>query len=287
MTRTIKVMLLPNNKQQTKLFQYASVFRYAYNWALRKERENIKKGQGYLTNSELEERFTKLKKVEKYRWLSEIPEDIMAQAIKEAGNAYKSFLKGGTNCPKFRKKERSQPSFYRDNTKVRFTDTHIIVEALSSGNRKNRKRMNEIRHKQLNKIPTNGSYHDIRVSYDGKNWYITAGVMVPEEESNGVDKNSIHNENAKKRKKEQGRRAQTVYLIKDIYENAGTYLGEDVYRNTEILEKVKKLEKRKRRLQRSIARKYEKNKKGDTYYKTRNIIKKEKELQKLSHRLMY
>lgn len=256
-------MLLPNNKQQTKLFQYASVFRYAYNWALRKERENIKKGQGYLTNSELEERFTKLKKVEKYRWLSEIPEDIMAQAIKEAGNAYKSFLKGGTNCPKFRKKERSQPSFYRDNTKVRFTDTHIIVEDLSSGNRKNRKRMNEIRHKQLNKIPTNGSYHDIRVSYDGKNWYITAGVMVSEEESNGVDKNSIHNE------------------------NAGTYLGEDVYRNTEILEKVKKLAKRKRRLLRSIARKYEKNKKGDTYYKTRNIIKKEKELQKLSHRLMY
>lgn len=49
--------------------------------------------------------------------------------------------------------------------------------------------------------------------------------------------------------------------------------------------KVKKLEKKKRRLQRSISRKYLKNKKGGSYCKTSNIIKSEKELLKLNHRL--
>ena len=57
------------------------------------------------------------------------------------------------------------------------------------------------------------------------------------------------------------------------------------YKNINKTQKVKKLEKRKRRLQRSISRRYEKNKKGGSYCKTSNIIKREKELLKLNHRL--
>ena len=48
---------------------------------------------------------------------------------------------------------------------------------------------------------------------------------------------------------------------------------------------VKKLEKRKRRLQRGISRKYDKNKEGGSYCKTKNIIKTEKLLLKVNHRL--
>ena len=49
--------------------------------------------------------------------------------------------------------------------------------------------------------------------------------------------------------------------------------------------KVKKLEKQKRRLQRSISRSYENNKQGKEYCKTKNVIKKEKLLLTLNHRL--
>ncbi len=45
------------------------------------------------------------------------------------------------------------------------------------------------------------------------------------------------------------------------------------------------LEKQKHRLQRSISRRYDKNKKGEYYCKTRNIIKSEKKLLELNHRL--
>ena len=37
MVKAIKVMLIPNNVQKTKLFQYAGASRFAYNWALVRE----------------------------------------------------------------------------------------------------------------------------------------------------------------------------------------------------------------------------------------------------------
>ncbi len=56
-------------------------------------------------------------------------------------------------------------------------------------------------------------------------------------------------------------------------------------KNINRSQKVKKSEKQKRRLQRSISRSYEKNKKGESYCKTNNVIKKEKLLLKRNHRL--
>ena len=45
------------------------------------------------------------------------------------------------------------------------------------------------------------------------------------------------------------------------------------YKNINKTRKVKKLEKKKRRIQRSIARKYENNKEGESYCKTNNLKK--------------
>ena len=44
MIRTIKVMLIPNNRQKARMFQYAGAARYAYNWALDAERANYENG---------------------------------------------------------------------------------------------------------------------------------------------------------------------------------------------------------------------------------------------------
>ena len=45
MIKTIRVMMLQNNKQKTKLFQYAGTARFAYNWALEREQENHENGE--------------------------------------------------------------------------------------------------------------------------------------------------------------------------------------------------------------------------------------------------
>ena len=46
--KTLKIKLKPNNKQKTKLFQYANTARFAYNWVLGRQQENNKNSGTFL-----------------------------------------------------------------------------------------------------------------------------------------------------------------------------------------------------------------------------------------------
>ena len=72
MVKAIKVMLIPNNVQKTKMFQYAGASRFAYNWALAREIENYEKGGKFLSDAELRKEFTKLRHSDEYVWLLSI-----------------------------------------------------------------------------------------------------------------------------------------------------------------------------------------------------------------------
>ena len=268
MIKTIRVMLLPNNKQKTKLFQYANTARFAYNWALGREQENYKNGGKFISDGDLRKEFTQLKKTEGYAWLNEIDCDVPKQAIKDACEAYRDFFKGYTKFPRFKSKKHSVPKFYQDNVKIKFTDTHVklmLVAGKGKATSKRNQKFCRIRLAEHGRIPTeNVKYMNPRVKYDGLNWYITVGIeyenstTLPSNEGIGIDLG-----------------------IKDL----SICSDGNTYKNINKSQKVKKLEKRKRRLQRSISRRYEKNKKGESYCKTSNIIKREKELLKLNHRL--
>ena len=265
MIKLIRVMLLPNNKQKTKLFQYANTARFAYNWALGREQENYKNGGKFISDGDLRKEFTQLKKTEEYAWLNEIDCDVPKQAIKDACDSYKRFFKGYSKFPRFKSKKKSVPKFYQDNVKIKFTDTHVKVEGFAASKKKNKQKLNWIRLAEHGRIPNeNVKYMNPRIKYDGLNWYIRVGIeyenstTLPSNEGIGIDLG-----------------------IKDL----AICSDEHKYHNINKTQKIKKLEKRKRRLQRSISRKYEKNKKGGSYCKTSNIIKREKELLKLNHRL--
>ena len=105
MIKSIKVRLSPNNKQLTKLFQYAGCVRFAYNWAIAREQENYKQGNKFLSDNDLRKEFTQLKKQEEYKWLYSISNDVTKQAIKDACLSYKRFFKGQSNFPKFKSKK--------------------------------------------------------------------------------------------------------------------------------------------------------------------------------------
>ena len=264
MIRSIKVRLSPNNKQLTKLFQYAGCARFAYNWAITREQENYKQGGKFLSDSKLRKEFTQLKKLEKYKWLNEVSNDATKQAIKDACNAYKRFFKGQCKYPKFKNKKRSTPSFYQDNIKIQFTNTHVKIEKFSTSKKRNKQKLNWIKLCEKARIPIGCKYMNPRFTYDGLYWYVSVRIEVddnttlPLNEGVGIDLG-----------------------IKDL----AICSDGNTYKNINKTQRLKKLEKRKRRLQRSISRRYEKNKKGVSYCKTSNIIKREKELLKLVKRL--
>ena len=111
MIKTLKIMLIPNNKQKSKLFKSAGVARFAYNWALGREQENYKNGGTFLSDYDLRKEFTKLKSTEEYRWLNDYSNNITKQAIKDDCLAYKRFFKGHSAFPKFKAKEKQDKVF--------------------------------------------------------------------------------------------------------------------------------------------------------------------------------
>ena len=264
MVKAIKVMLIPNNVQQTKLFQYAGASRFAYNWALAREKETYEKGGKFISDSELRKEFTRLRHSEEYAWLLNISNNVTKQAIKDACSAYKNFFKGLQRYPRFKAKKKSMPKFYQDNIKIQFRDTHVKFEGFSFSRKANKQKLNWVKLAEHGRIPTDAKYRNPRVSFDGLNWWISVCVEFPDcrDRSNhdgiGIDLG-----------------------IKDL----AICSDGNTYKNINKSQTVKKLEKCKRRLQRSVSRKYEHNKKGGSYCKTNNIVKKEKLLLKVNHRL--
>lgn len=267
MIKSIKVRLNPNNKQLTKLFQYAGSARFAYNWVISREEENHKQGNKFLSDMDLRKEFTQLKKLQKYKWLNEISNNVTKQAIKDACSAYKNFFKGQSKFPKFKSRKHSIPSFYQDNVKIQFTDTHVKVEAFSMSKKQNKQKLNWIKLYEKRKIPTDCKYLNPRFTYDGLYWYVSVSIEVDDNIDNTI---LLSNEG--------------IGIDLGI-KNLAVCSDGNTYKNINKNQKVKKLEKKKRRLQRSVSRKYNKNKKGRNYCKTSNIIKREKELLKTSKRL--
>ena len=58
MIKTLRVMLVLNKYQNTRLFQFAGTSRFAYNWALEQEKKNYEAGGKFINDYELRKRFT-------------------------------------------------------------------------------------------------------------------------------------------------------------------------------------------------------------------------------------
>ena len=264
MIKTYKIKLKPNNKQKTKMLQFCGAKRFAYNWALGRQQENYKNGGKFISDCELRKEFTQLKKIDEYKWLYSISNNVTKQAIKDCCIAYKRFFGGYGETPKFKSKRTDRPSFYVDNMKIKFTNDKVKLENIAISKKKNKAKLNWVRLAEKNKIPIDCKHINPHDVFDGVDWFITVGIemednkVLPANDGIGIDLG-----------------------VKDL----AICSDGNTYKNINKTKEIKKLEKRKRRLQRSISRKYLNNKKGGSYNKTSNIIKSEKKLLKLNHRL--
>ena len=305
MIKSIRVQLLPNNKQKTKLFQFAGAARYAYNWALNKQMDNFREGHKIQTDNDLRKEFTILRHSEGNEWLQDVSNNVTKQAIKDLCIAYKNFFrkqkKSGyikyaskkiahynrigksltvydmNGHPKFRSKKNGDFRFYQDNVKIQFTETHVKLESLAGSRRKNRQRLNWIRLAEKNRIPVRAKYTNPRIALDGECWWLSVGIQT-----------TRHLKPLRRLsfacKKQRQTRSEGIGIdlgIKDLAVlSDATKVG-----NINKTRAIKRLKKKRRRLQCQVSRKYQMNKKGDSYCKTSNLIKSEKRLLRNNHRL--
>ena len=239
MYKTYRVKLLPNNKQQGRFFEYAGAARYIYNWVLDREKEQYEKDKKFLNNFVLRKELTQLKKQPETAWLQDINRPVLDQAIRDACDAYEKFFKGKSKYPKRKTKKRTIPSFYQDTDRIQITDTHVKLALVTGKGRAQSKHAQKICKVKLAEkgfIPVGVKYSNPRVKYDGMNWWLTVGeekadsTNKPTNEGIGIDLG-----------------------IKDL----AICSDGNTYKNINKTETVRKLEKRKRRLQRSLSRKYE------------------------------
>ena len=251
MITTIKVRLKPTPEQEAKLFQSAGTARFIYNWTLHKQQENYKNGGKFIFDNVLRKEITQLKKTKEFAWLNDFSNNIPKQAVKDACDAYKRFFKKQSGFPKFKSKKKTRPSFYNDNVKLKVKQDLVLIEKVGWI-------------KTSEQLPMNIKYYNPRITFDNKYWYISVGY-------------------------------ETTYPTQELTDEVlGIDLGVKdlaicsngvVFKNINKIGEVKKKEKRLRRLQRKVSRKYQMNKKGGEFAKTCNIIKVEKEIRLLQRSL--
>ncbi len=303
MIKSIKIRLLPNNKQKTKLFKFAGASRFAYNWALDKQMENFREGRKLQSNYDLRREFTALRNSGEYPWLLGISNNVTKQAVKDLCRAYGNFFRKQKQTgyvryspkkiahyarvgkkltvydmnghPKFRSRKNGDFRFYQDNVKIQFTATHVKLESIAGSKKRNRQRLNWIRLAERNRIPVNAKYTNPRITFDGENWWLSIGVISRLKPMRGMG--FVRKQTARPYTEGVG-----IDLgIKDL----AIISDSTVVKNINKTHTIRKLKKKRRRLQRQVSRKYQMNKKGERYCKTSNLIKSEKRLLRINHRL--
>lgn len=245
-----KVRLKPTFEQTLQFHKSAGTARWAYNRTLERQQENYNTGGTFLSDNILRKEITQLKKQDEFKWLNDVSNNIPKQAVKDACHAFKSFFKGRTGYPKFKTKRCSKLSFYNDSVKLKSKPNYVLIEKVGWV-------------KTAEQVP-NVKYYNPRISFDEKYWYLSFGIDVEFEKEPLTD---------------------TILGIDLGIKELAVCSDGSVYHNINKTKEVKKIERRLRRLQRSLSRKYEMNKKGGTFAKTCNIIKMEKRIRLLHRRL--
>lgn len=246
-----KVRLYPSELQEQKLWQSVGTARFIYNWTLTKQEENYKNGGKFISDGILRKELTLLKKTE-LSWLNEVSNNVAKQAVKDACNAYKRFFNGLSDKPKFKSKRKSKKSFYNDNFALRVKENNLVkIEKVGWI-------------KTNEQIPMGVKYSNPRISYDNKYWYISVGIEQKEIQEELTD----------------------ISLGIDLgLKELAVCSNGMIFKNINKSYSVRKIEKKLKRLQKRVSRKYELNRVGKEYIKTNNIIKFEKQIQQVHRRL--
>ena len=250
MITTRKIRLKPNQEQLSQFYKSCGVARWVYNWTLERQRDNYANGGKFIYDNDLRKQITQLKKQEEFKWLSDVSNNVAKQAVKDACNAYKRFFKGQSGFPSFKSKHRSKLSFFNDGYKLKSKHKKVLIE-----------KVGWVRTSE--QLPE-AKYYNPRVGFDGKYWYLTVGIDIEPEQHELT--------------------GEIVGIDLGIKELAICSNGM-VFENINKTKEIKKIEKRLRRLHRSVSRKYKKNKEAGRFVKTCNIIKTEQKIQRLYRRL--
>ena len=260
MLKSFKTEINPTEEQKAKIRKTIGTCRYVYNFYLAHNKELHENGKKFMSSNQFKVWLNNeyLPKHPEYFWIKEAYSKAVTQAVNNGQTAFTRFFKHQSAFPNFKKKGKSDVKMYfvKNNPKDCRCERHRI----------NIPSLGWVRIKEKGYIPTTKDGYTIKsghVSIKADRYYVSVLIEIP---NNKIADNS--NEGI------------GIDLgLKDfaIVSNGKTY------KNINKLAKLKKLEKQLIRKQRSLSRKYENLKKGESTQK--NIQKQKLKVQRVHHKI--
>ena len=264
MKRAYKVEINPTDKQKSKIHQTIGVSRFVYNFYIAHNKEIYHREGKFVSGMDFSKWLNNeyIPKNQDMKWIKEVSSKATKQAIMNGDKAFRDFFKKAKGFPKFKKKKNQDvKAYFPKNNKTDWTLERHKVKIPTLG---------WVRLKEFGYIPVNSIVKSGKVSQKADKYYVS--ILVEEDD-------------------------------KKVYKSTNEGLGIDLgvkefvvcsngikFKNINKTSTVKKVEKKLKREQRKLSRKYEslkiRNKNIKEGRATRqNIQKQVVKVQKLHQRL--
>ena len=229
-----KIKLNPTKEQEELFWKSAGTARWAYNHFLA---ENERHYQEFLEGKQEKKSINEMNvrkninnnlKKTTHTWLKEVGSNVMKQAVKDASLARDRWFKGVSSKPKFKSRHKTKPSFYVNYESLKRADGGFRGEKIGFVRT----------YQPLPKLKNGKKYSNPRISFDGKNWFLSIGY--------GINREKVELTGEK------------IGIDVGVKELAVVSDGK-FYKNVNKTKRVRQLKKRLRREQRKLSRKIEAN----------------------------
>ena len=261
MLKSFKTEINPTEEQKVRIRKTTGTCRFIYNFYLAHNKELHENGKKFMSSNQFRVWLNNeyLPNHPEYSWIKEAYSKAVTQAVNNGQTAFTRFFNHKSAFPNFKKKGKSDVKMYfvKNNPKDCRCERHRI----------NIPSLGWVRIKEKGYIPTTKDGYVIKsghVSIKADRYYVSVLIEIP---NNKIANNS--NEG--------------IGIDLGLKDFAIVSNGK-IYKNINKSAKLKKLEKRLIREQRSLSRKYENLKKGESTQKL-NIQKQRLKVQKLHHRI--
>ena len=261
MLKSFKTEINPTEEQKVKIRKTIGACRYIYNFYLAHNKELHDNGEKFMSGKSFSVWLNKeyLPKNPDKLWMKEVSSKSVKRSIENGCVAFTRFFKHQSAFPNFKKKGKSDVKMYfvKNNPKDCRCERH----------RMNIPSLGWVRMKEKGYVPTTKDGYVMKsghVSIKADRYYVSVLIEIPNKKIANNSKEGIGIDLG----------------LKDfaIVSNGKTY------KNINKSAKVKKLEKQLIRGQRSLSRKYENLKKGESTQRA-NIQKQKLKVQKLHHKI--
>ena len=261
MLKSFKTEINPTEEQKVGIRKTTGTCRFIYNFYLAHNKELHENGKKFMSSNQFRVWLNNeyLPNHPEYSWIKEAYSKAVTQAVNNGQTAFTRFFNHKSAFPDFKKKGKSDVKMYfvKNNPKDCRCERHRI----------NIPSLGWVRIKEKGYIPTTKDGYVIKsghVSIKADRYYVSVLIEIP---NNKIANNP--NEG--------------IGIDLGLKDFAIVSNGK-IYKNINKSAKLKKLEKQLIREQRSLSRKYENLKKGESTQKP-NIQKQRLKVQKLHHRI--